>query len=255
VQFLQASPLFAITLIAIFTYFFDAPAPGTPEYFQEQAVLRQERRAIQEQNRRETVQVMQELANSNHSNMWTIRNYLALPTASNRTPASIAYYSSTRCLVFTLVQPSSAPSNAYVQVQTESMPNGLVVVRAYSSLSESIRLTYRFYQRRVCPSETNAYAFTRPQELPRTPSSSESTTTAGAATNAAIARQEPRSRIMTIQRYLATQGLSPGSIDGILGPQTQQAIRRWQTLVSYPVTGVISDSQYEDIVRYLQLHP
>ncbi len=51
------------------------------------------------------------------------------------------------------------------------------------------------------------------------------------------ARAKFRALIMDIQRELAARGYYTGRIDGISGPLTENAIRRFQTQAGMPVTG------------------
>ena len=45
-----------------------------------------------------------------------------------------------------------------------------------------------------------------------------------------------------IQRELRAQGFDPGPLDGIIGPRTRAAIRRWQTAQGLPATGRLDES-------------
>lgn len=62
----------------------------------------------------------------------------------------------------------------------------------------------------------------------------------GPAVNAAWPRTlEPLSRgdMRTLQQQLQSRGFEPGTIDGVLGPATRGALRRWQRSVGLPADG------------------
>jgi localization factor PodJL len=46
--------------------------------------------------------------------------------------------------------------------------------------------------------------------------------------------------VLTVQQALAAKGYDPGPADGILGPRTREAIRRYQRGYNLPVTGKVS---------------
>lgn len=46
------------------------------------------------------------------------------------------------------------------------------------------------------------------------------------------------------QTALARLGYSPGAVDGIFGRRTRAAIRRWQTAIGCPATGVLTQEQF-----------
>lgn len=46
-----------------------------------------------------------------------------------------------------------------------------------------------------------------------------------------------RAQLMEIQRLLAESGYDPGPVDGLMGPRTEQAIRRYQQAMRLPETG------------------
>ena len=45
-----------------------------------------------------------------------------------------------------------------------------------------------------------------------------------------------------IQRGLRERGFDPGPLDGIVGPRTRAALRRWQTAQGLPPTGYLDES-------------
>ena len=45
-----------------------------------------------------------------------------------------------------------------------------------------------------------------------------------------------------IQRGLRERGFDPGTLDGIVGPRTRAALRRWQTAQGLPATGYLDES-------------
>ncbi|WP_447596254.1 peptidoglycan-binding protein [Stenotrophomonas rhizophila] len=45
---------------------------------------------------------------------------------------------------------------------------------------------------------------------------------------------------MRVQAALYSKGLDPGAIDGVLSPQTQAALRTFQTRYALPVTGTMT---------------
>jgi peptidoglycan hydrolase-like protein with peptidoglycan-binding domain len=52
---------------------------------------------------------------------------------------------------------------------------------------------------------------------------------------------------MAVQRALADLGYAPGPVDGIAGPSTTSAIRRYQAAAGLPVNGEISPALLEDL--------
>lgn len=62
----------------------------------------------------------------------------------------------------------------------------------------------------------------------------------GPAAEAALALDRNAHR--RIQRGLRAQGFDPGPVDGLFGPRTRAAIRRWQTAQGLPSTGYLDES-------------
>jgi hypothetical protein len=48
---------------------------------------------------------------------------------------------------------------------------------------------------------------------------------------------ESRTRIRQAQRHLQEAGFAPGSMDGMLGPQTRMALQQYQAKLGLPKTG------------------
>ena len=55
-------------------------------------------------------------------------------------------------------------------------------------------------------------------------------------------------RIGQAQERLKAAGFNPGSIDGVLGPQTKEALRRYQASQGLPVTGVLDEATRQALV-------
>lgn len=53
--------------------------------------------------------------------------------------------------------------------------------------------------------------------------------------------------VMAIQRALADLGYAPGPVDGVAGPSTTSAIRRYQAAAGLPVNGEVSPALLEDL--------
>lgn len=53
--------------------------------------------------------------------------------------------------------------------------------------------------------------------------------------------RESRNLVIMVQRALAEQGYYGGSIDGIIGPQTRQALRNFQRAHKLPITGRLDE--------------
>ena len=51
----------------------------------------------------------------------------------------------------------------------------------------------------------------------------------------------PSDRVATAQRLLAERGFAPGPVDGVYGPRTAEAARRFQEETGLPMTGAITD--------------
>ena len=64
-----------------------------------------------------------------------------------------------------------------------------------------------------------------------------------AAVEAALRLDRPARRL--IQRGLGNEGFEPGAPDGLLGPRTREAIRRWQGARGLPATGHLDAEQAE----------
>ncbi|HEU0009719.1 MAG TPA: L,D-transpeptidase [Verrucomicrobiae bacterium] len=62
-----------------------------------------------------------------------------------------------------------------------------------------------------------------------------------AATNAPLSSPVDE-RVLAAQTALARHAISPGSLDGVLGPQTRAALRAFQLLEGLPATGALDDS-------------
>jgi peptidoglycan hydrolase-like protein with peptidoglycan-binding domain len=76
----------------------------------------------------------------------------------------------------------------------------------------------------------------------------------GSATSQPRGQREPRTtqepsltpdEIKQAQESLKTDGFSPGSIDGRLGPRTRQAVRAYQARVGLPQTGVLDAATFQ----------
>lgn len=50
-----------------------------------------------------------------------------------------------------------------------------------------------------------------------------------------------RERVMELQTSLRDRGFDPGAIDGIIGPETRQALRRFQEANGLAATGQVND--------------
>jgi peptidoglycan hydrolase-like protein with peptidoglycan-binding domain len=57
-----------------------------------------------------------------------------------------------------------------------------------------------------------------------------------------VAPDEPASLIMSVQKELAQLGYYHGPIDGIAGPQTERAVRWFQSVDHLPLTGQIDSA-------------
>jgi Putative peptidoglycan binding domain len=55
-------------------------------------------------------------------------------------------------------------------------------------------------------------------------------------------------RIGQAQERLRAAGFNPGSIDGVLGPQTKEALRRYQASHGLPATGVLDEATRQVLV-------
>ena len=64
-----------------------------------------------------------------------------------------------------------------------------------------------------------------------------------AAVEAALGLDRPRRRL--IQERLRNKGFDPGAPDGMFGPRTRDAIRRWQEAQDAPATGYLDGEQAE----------
>jgi lipoprotein-anchoring transpeptidase ErfK/SrfK len=98
------------------------------------------------------------------------------------------------------------------------------------------------------PLKTNApptQARTAPQPPPHP---AVSATNAPPASPAGFPR--PVQSVFEAQVALARQDISPGSIDGVLGRQTRQALRAFQQKAHLPVTGVLDDATRERLRLY-----
>ena len=57
-----------------------------------------------------------------------------------------------------------------------------------------------------------------------------------------------RTTYALVQRGLASQGFAPGTPDGLVGPRTRTALRRWQAATGYEVTGHLTRVQTDALV-------
>ena len=57
-----------------------------------------------------------------------------------------------------------------------------------------------------------------------------------------------RTTYALVQRGLASQGFAPGTPDGLVGPRTRTALRRWQAAKGYEVTGHLTRVQTDALV-------
>jgi hypothetical protein len=64
----------------------------------------------------------------------------------------------------------------------------------------------------------------------------------GAATNGAASGPMTLDKVVEVQVGLVNHGISPGSIDGLLGAQTRAAVRAFQESQSLPATGNLDDA-------------
>jgi peptidoglycan hydrolase-like protein with peptidoglycan-binding domain len=62
---------------------------------------------------------------------------------------------------------------------------------------------------------------------------------------------DERRRIYEVQRRLQMAGVNPGALDGIWGPNTQNAVRAFQQQAGLPVTGVADDAFNGALTNYL----
>jgi hypothetical protein len=71
-----------------------------------------------------------------------------------------------------------------------------------------------------------------------------------AVTNLAADPQNPalRERVLHAQVALVQQGISPGSLDGLLGPQTRAALRAFQQKLNLAETGALDTNTFEALV-------
>lgn len=83
-----------------------------------------------------------------------------------------------------------------------------------------------------------------------------STGTAAAQPEVALSRTE----IVEVQKRLASLGINPGPIDGLLGPRTSASVQKYETRVGHSATGKVDRSllmllrQDPDTSRALQAH-
>lgn len=56
-------------------------------------------------------------------------------------------------------------------------------------------------------------------------------------------------RVMEIQQVLQTSGFEPGSTDGIMRPQTREAIKAFQQIKLLPATGAVDDATMLELNR------
>ena len=45
--------------------------------------------------------------------------------------------------------------------------------------------------------------------------------------------------VKTLQTKLAAQGINPGPVDGVFGPKTEEAVRRFQERQSLGIDGIV----------------
>lgn len=62
-------------------------------------------------------------------------------------------------------------------------------------------------------------------------------------------------RIGQAQELLQAAGFDPGAIDGILGPRTREALRRYQAHHGLPTTGVLDEATRQHLVGPARPHP
>jgi peptidoglycan hydrolase-like protein with peptidoglycan-binding domain len=55
-------------------------------------------------------------------------------------------------------------------------------------------------------------------------------------------------RIGQAQERLKAAGFNPGFIDGVLGPRTKEALRRYQTSQGLPMTGVLDETTHQRLL-------
>ena len=65
------------------------------------------------------------------------------------------------------------------------------------------------------------------------------------ADEAALGLDRPTRRL--IQQGLRNEGFDPGAPDGLFGPRTRAAIRRWQATKGHPTTGYLDRTQVDDL--------
>lgn len=56
-------------------------------------------------------------------------------------------------------------------------------------------------------------------------------------------------RIFQVQQWLRATGFEPGSLDGVMGPNTRDALRDWQRAEGLPATGYLSRASLERLSR------
>jgi peptidoglycan hydrolase-like protein with peptidoglycan-binding domain len=54
-----------------------------------------------------------------------------------------------------------------------------------------------------------------------------------------------RTRIRQVQQWLRATGFEPGSVDGVMGPNTREALRDWQGAEGFEVTGYLDRAQLD----------
>ena len=67
------------------------------------------------------------------------------------------------------------------------------------------------------------------------------------AVEAGLGLDRPTRRL--IQRGLTNEGFDPGALDGLFGPRTRAAIRRWQDARPRPPTGYLDSEQARRLDR------
>jgi peptidoglycan hydrolase-like protein with peptidoglycan-binding domain len=96
------------------------------------------------------------------------------------------------------------------------------------------------YERSMEPDPSSSSATTSSA----TPSSATSSSTALINTNGnkSNSYKEPtKAQIRHAQEQLKVAGFEPGPADGVAGPQTLQAIRKYQAANGFPITGLFDD--------------
>ncbi|HSF32002.1 MAG TPA: peptidoglycan-binding protein [Candidatus Tectomicrobia bacterium] len=62
-------------------------------------------------------------------------------------------------------------------------------------------------------------------------------------------------RIAQAQERLKAVGFNPGFIDGVLGPRTRDALRRYQASRGLPITGMLDDTTRQALLSRDHMHP